>query len=320
MTRLQRLPGLLRALAGSSGSSSAAACSSSTCSSSGRAAAAVESQQQRQLFAACSSSSAGLQLQQARAYSAPVEHVAPAVTNRDIEDEWYQRQRSTIALGNRLPHVAVSAYVSPTAVVVGDVDLLDRVSVWNNAVLRGDLNNITIGQVTNVQDRSVVHAARTSPSGLPAAVKIGRFVTIEPNCSLRSCRVGNFCKVGARSVLLEGSLMEDYSVLQPGSVLPPTRRVPSGEVWGGVPARFVRALSDDERDALKQEAEDVRRLAWRHAAEELPHGTAWRAVEARRAALFDAGRAVELPMRRLKYDARREAEEAESNILTAGAK
>jgi hypothetical protein len=56
------------------------------------------------------------------------ESVAPAVTHRDISDEWYLRQRSQISLGNRLPHVAVSAWISPTAVVVGDVDLLDRVS------------------------------------------------------------------------------------------------------------------------------------------------------------------------------------------------
>eukprot|EP00879_Flechtneria_rotunda_P007244 GHRR01007601.1.p2 GENE.GHRR01007601.1~~GHRR01007601.1.p2 ORF type:complete len:130 (+),score=20.65 GHRR01007601.1:153-542(+) len=88
------------------------------------------------------------------------EAVAPAVTYRDIQDEWYLRQRSQISLGNRLPHVAASAWVSPSAVVVGDVDLLDRVNVWNHVVLRGDLNNITIGQVTNIQDRTVIHAAR----------------------------------------------------------------------------------------------------------------------------------------------------------------
>lgn len=239
------------------------------------------------------------------------------MTNRDIEDEWYLRQRNEISLGNRLPHVAVSAWISPSAVVVGDVDLLDRVSVWNNVVLRGDLNNITVGQVTNIQDRTVIHAARTSPTGMSASVKIGRFVTIEPNCSLRSCRIGDFCKVGARSVLLEGSMMENYSVLQPGSVLPPTRRVPEGELWGGVPARFIRLLSEDEQEALKAEADDIRRLAWQQCAEELPVGTAWRGVEAARAAAIEAGNAVTVPMRRLKYDVRRQSEAAASNALSA---
>lgn len=84
-----------------------------------------------------------------------------------------------------------------------------------------------------------------------------------------------------------------------------------------MPARFIRTLSDDEQDALKGEADDVRRLAWQHAAEELPHGTAWRGVEAYRAALVDAGRAADVPLRRLKYDARKQAEAAATNALAA---
>eukprot|EP00775_Hariotina_reticulata_P004900 gene4900-5144_t len=211
-----------------------------------------------------------------RRFATHVEQVAPAVTNIDIQDEWYLRQRSQISLGNRLPHVAVSAWVAPSAVVVGDVDLLDRVSVWNNVVLRGDLNNITIGQ-------------------------IGKYVTIEPNCALRSCRIG------------------DYVKLQPGSVLPPTRRVPSGELWGGVPAQFIRELTEDEQEALRAEADEVRRLAWHKYAEELPHGTAWRGVEAHRASLVGKGDFVEVPLRRLKYDARKREEFEESNALAATA-
>ncbi|KAF8057852.1 GAMMACAL1 [Scenedesmus sp. PABB004] len=260
--------------------------------------------------AACGLGSAG----QVRAF----ESVAPAVTNKDISEEWYLRQRVQLSLGNRLPHVAASVWISPSAVVAGDVDLLDRVSVWNNVVLRGDLNNITVGHVTNIQDRTVIHAARTSPTGMSAAVKIGKFVTIEPNCALRSCRIGDYAKVGARSVLLEGSMMESHSVLAPGSVLPPTRRVPEGELWGGVPARFIRALSDDEKEALKEEADDIRRLAWQQCAEELPVGTAWRSVEEYRAACLAEGFGDTIPMRREKYDARREAEAAAANVLSGG--
>jgi len=281
MARVQRAVGLLRALGGSS---------------------AIHNPSQL---------AAGQQI--VRAYA--VEAVAPAVTNTDIEDEFYLRQRSQIPLGNRHPHPAVGAWVSPSAVVVGDVDLYDRVSVWNHAVLRGDLNNIRIGHVSNVQERTVIHAARSAPSGLPAAVKVGTYVTIEPNCVLRSCIIGNFCKVGARSVLLEGSLMEEYSVLQPGSVLPPTRRVPSGEVWGGVPARFVRKLSHDEKDELKAEAVDINRAAWAARKEELPYGTAWRPIEAARAAAVASGETVDLPMRLAKYELRKEAELAESNAI-----
>lgn len=228
----------------------------------------------------------------------------PAATSVDISQEWYNRQRQTIPLGSRVPDAAVGAYISPSATIVGDVDLLDRASVWNHVVLRGDLNNITVGQVSNIQDRTVIHAARTSPTGLTAAVIIGKYVTVEPNCSLRSCRIQDYCVVGARSVLMEGSMMESFSKLAPGSVLPPARRVPEGELWAGNPARFVRKLTEDEREEIQAIADEVRRLAWQHAAEELPHGTAWRDVEAQRAAMVEAGLYGWVDLRRTKYNMR----------------
>jgi carbonic anhydrase/acetyltransferase-like protein (isoleucine patch superfamily) len=145
---------------------------------------------------------------------------------------------------------------------------------------------------------------RTSPTGLTAAALIGKFVTVEPNCTLRSCRIQDYCIVGARSVLMEGSMMESHSVLAPGSVLPPARRVPTGELWAGNPARFVRKLTDDERDEIRAVAVEVRRLASQHSAEELPHGTAWRGVEAQRAAQIDGGLYGWVDLRRAKYNIR----------------
>ncbi|KAI8466894.1 MAG: trimeric LpxA-like protein [Monoraphidium minutum] len=241
-----------------------------------------------------------------RPFSSPPSNpsVPPAATSVDVSQAWYNRQRQTIPLGNRVPDAAVGTYISPSAVIVGDVDLLDRASIWNHVVLRGDLNNITIGQVSNIQDRTVIHAARTSPTGLTAAVLIGKYVTVEPNCTLRSCRVQDNCIVGARSVLMEGSMMESHSVLAPGSVLPPARRVPEGELWAGNPARFVRKLSEDDREEIRAVADEVRRLAWQHAAEELPHGTAWRGVEAQRAAQVAGGLYAWVDLRRAKYSLR----------------
>jgi carbonic anhydrase/acetyltransferase-like protein (isoleucine patch superfamily) len=248
-----------------------------------------------------------------------VEHVAPPATRVPVQDEWYLRQRTRIPLGNRAPHTAQSAWVAPSAVLAGDVDLLDRASVWNGAVLRGDLNNVTVGHVSNVQDRCVLHAARSTAAGLPAATVIGKFSTIEPAAVLRSCRVGDQSVVGSRCVLLEGSLVEDGAVLAPGSVLPPARRVPTGELWAGAPARFVRKLTADERDALKGVAESVWRRAADLSADELPHGTAWRLVEDWRAARDGAGLFEWVDMRRQKYALRTEQErEVEAQKLSAG--
>jgi len=248
-----------------------------------------------------------------------VEHVAPPGTRVPVEEEWYLRQRTRIPLGNRAPLCAASAWVAPSAVLAGDVDLLDRASIWHGAVLRGDLNNVTVGHVSNVQDRCVLHAARSTAAGLPAATVIGKHVTIEPAAVLRSCRVGDEAVVGSRCVLLEGSLVEDGAVLAPGSVLPPARRVPTGELWAGAPARFVRKLTGDERDAAKGIAIAVYRAAAAHAADELPHGSAWRLVEDWRAARDGAGLFEWVDMRRQKYALRTGQErEAEARKLSSG--
>lgn len=305
MRDLQRAAtSVLRAL---SAARAAGACSTSTSTTTAAAAAPA-------LLASSSAPSS------ARPYSTQhVEHVAPPATRVPVQDEWYLRQRQRIPLGNRAPHCAQSAWVSPSAVLAGDVDLLDRASVWGGAVLRGDLNNVTVGHVSNVQDRCVLHAARSTAAGLPAATVVGKYVTIEPGAVLRSCRVGDRVVIGSRAVLLEGSLVEEESILAPGSVLPPARRIPSGELWAGAPARFVRKLTADERDAIKGVAEAAWRLAAGHASDELPHGSAWRLVEDWRAARDGAGMFEWVDMRRQKYAIRSGMErEAEAQKLSSG--
>lgn len=229
---------------------------------------------------------------------------------QDISDEWFMRQRKNIILGDRTPITVPGIWIAPNAVIVGDVDLIDRVSVWYGCVLRGDLNNITVGSMTNIQDRTVIHAARTSPTGLTAATLIGKNVTIQPQCVLRSVRIEDNCMVGAKSVLLEGSMMEPNSILSPGSVLPPARRVPTGELWAGNPARFVRKLTAEEIANIPLIADDIRDTAWTHLAEDLPHGTAWRVVERVRAADIEAGKYQWVDLRTERYTTRVEAEKA----------
>lgn len=230
----------------------------------------------------------------------------------DISEEWYLRQRNTIVLGNRIPNVADGVWVAPNAVVAGDVDLLDRVSIWYGAVLRGDLNNITVESCSNIQDRTVIHAARTSPSGLTAATLVGKYVTVEPNCILRSCRIVGHNIIGARSVLMEGSMVEQYAILAPGTVLPPARRVPEGELWAGNPAKFVRKITKDEKAAFEDIADEIRKLAVRHKEDQLPYGTAWRQVEEWRAAQIAAGVYDWSDARGARYKARIEGQKEEA--------
>eukprot|EP00803_Ostreobium_quekettii_P000590 evm.model.scf_882.8 EVM.evm.TU.scf_882.8 scf_882:46563-49065(+) len=196
-----------------------------------------------------------------------------------IDKEPYCRQRSEVVLGNRVPVKAPDAWVAPSAVVIGDVDLYERVSIWYNCVLRGDLNSIRVDCFSNIQDRTVIHAARSSPTGLSAATTIGKYVSVGPSCMLRSCKIEDECIIGARSILMEGSVVQTHSQLLPGTVLPPGRLVPSGQLWAGNPARYVRDLTDDEVAAINNVAEKAFPLQDAHDAEMLPYSTVWRKAQ-----------------------------------------
>uniref|UniRef100_A0A7N0UIW3 Uncharacterized protein n=1 Tax=Kalanchoe fedtschenkoi TaxID=63787 RepID=A0A7N0UIW3_KALFE len=191
----------------------------------------------------------------------------------------YRGQRRIIPLGQWLPKIAVDAYVAPNVVLAGQVTVCDGSSVWGGSVLRGDLNKITVGFCSNVQEKCVVHAAWCSPTGLPAETLIERFVTIGAYSLLRSCTIETECIIGQHSILMEGSLVETHSILEAGSVVPPGRRIPSGELWAGNPARFVRSLSHEEETEIPKLAVAINDLSKNHFHEFLPYSTAYLEVE-----------------------------------------
>ncbi|KAL1326608.1 hypothetical protein HN51_036731 [Arachis hypogaea] len=191
----------------------------------------------------------------------------------------YRGQRKIIPLGQWLPKVAVDAYVAPNVVLAGQVTVWDAASVWPGAVLRGDLNKITVGFCSNIQERCVLHAAWSSPTGLPAETSIERYVTVGAYSLLRSCTIEPECIIGQRSILMEGSLVETQSILEAGSVLPPGRRIPSGELWAGNPARFVRSLTHEEIVEIPKLAIAINDLSRDHYSEFLPYSTVYLEVE-----------------------------------------
>ncbi|KAI3671442.1 hypothetical protein L1987_87180 [Smallanthus sonchifolius] len=202
------------------------------------------------------------------------------ITESPDRVKWdYRGQRQIIPLGQWLPKIAVDAYVAPNVVLAGQVNVLDGSSVWNGAVLRGDLNKITVGFCSNVQEKCVVHAAWSSPTGLPAETMIERFVTVGAYCLLRSCTIEPECIIGQHSILMEGSLVETHSILEAGSVLPPGRRIPSGELWAGNPARFVRKLTHEETLEIPKLAVAINDLSKEYFNEYLPYSTVYLEVE-----------------------------------------
>ncbi|KAF5732227.1 gamma carbonic anhydrase-like 2 mitochondrial [Tripterygium wilfordii] len=203
-----------------------------------------------------------------------------AITPSQDRVKWdYRGQRQIISLGQWLPKIAVDAYVAPNVVLAGQVTVGDAASVWSGSVLRGDLNKISVGFSSNVQERCVIHAAWSSPTGLPAETLIERYVTIGANSLLRSCTIEPECIIGQRSILMEGSLVETRSILEAGSVVPPGRRIPTGELWAGNPAKFVRALTNEEILELPKLAVAINDLSRSYYSEFLPYSTVYLEVE-----------------------------------------
>lgn len=153
------------------------------------------------------------------------------------------------------PKISNSAFVDPTAVIIGDVELGEDASVWPMTVIRGDVHSIRIGDKTNIQDGSILHVSHRSekdPDGGPLI--IGQGVTIGHGAILHACIIDNFCLVGMGSTILDKAHMEHHSMLGAGSVLPPGKIIRTGELWVGNPAKKVKDLSQSQRDSLEYSA------------------------------------------------------------------
>ena len=119
-------------------------------------------------------------------------------------------------------------------------------SVWYNSVVRGDINRVTIGSFTSVGDNCVIHTAAALPTGMSAAVEIGKNCTIGNGCTLYSCHIEDDVTIGDKSIVLEGARIEKGAQITPGSVVPPGRLTPTKQLWGGNPCVFIKDLDIGE--------------------------------------------------------------------------
>lgn len=146
------------------------------------------------------------------------------------------------AFDDRRPRLGARVFVAPTAVVAGDVEAGDDVSFWFQTVVRGDVNSISIGAGTNVQDATVIHVTHdTHPTAIGAGVVIGHAAV------LHGCTVEDGALIGIGARVLDGAVVEAGAQVGAGAVVTPGHRVPAGHLALGLPARTVRPLSDGER-------------------------------------------------------------------------
>jgi len=148
---------------------------------------------------------------------------------------------------NHLPRVAARVYIDVAAVVIGDVTLGADSSVWPCAVIRGDVNSISIGERTNIQDGSVLHVTHKTASnsnGFPLI--IGDDVTVGHSVILHGCTIAASSLIGMGSKILDGAIVHSHVVVGAGSLVPPGVELESGYLWLGAPVRKKRALTDEE--------------------------------------------------------------------------
>ena len=166
---------------------------------------------------------------------------------------------------NKYPRIAPDAFVAETAVIIGDVEIGPRASIWFGCVLRGDTNSIRVGAGTNIQDGTIVHCNNAPEGKDPEApgyrTTIGANITVGHMAMLHACTLEDGCFIGMRSAVIDGAVIESRAMVAAGAMVTPFKRVRSGELWAGSPAKLMRALSDEEIAGFAYSADHYCRLA-----------------------------------------------------------
>ena len=149
------------------------------------------------------------------------------------------------------PRIGANTYIDDSAVVIGDVVIGDDSSVWPLTAIRGDVNIVRIGNRTNIQDGCVLHVSHQgefNPEG--AELHIGDEVTVGHKALLHGCRIGNQCLIGMGSIVMDNAVIEDRVMIGSGSLVSPGKRLESGFLYLGNPAKQKRELTEREVEMM----------------------------------------------------------------------
>lgn len=149
------------------------------------------------------------------------------------------------------PRIAASAYIDRSAQVIGDVEVGERSSVWPNATIRGDVNQIRIGEESNVQDNSVIHVEHDLYPTI-----IGNRVTVGHSVTLHGCIIEDDCLIGIGAIILNGAKIGQGCVIAAGALVPERMEIPAGSMVMGMPARVKREITEAERERFRENAQN----------------------------------------------------------------
>ena len=171
-----------------------------------------------------------------------------------------------LSFGGKSPRVDPTAFVAPGAQLIGNIEIGPEASIWYNCVLRGDVNRIRVGARSNIQDGSVIHVDSPKPGneeGLPTL--IGEDVLIGHLAMVHGCVLHDRAFVGLGSIVMDGCVIESDAMLAAGAMLTPGKRILSGQLWAGRPAKYVRDLTPQELAGQQQGVRHYVELAKAHA-------------------------------------------------------
>tara|TARA_Y100000766_G_scaffold262621_1_gene253999 strand:+ start:1127 stop:1651 length:525 start_codon:yes stop_codon:yes gene_type:complete len=152
------------------------------------------------------------------------------------------------SLGEDRVQMADDAWIADTAAVIGKVTLEAGANVWFGAVIRGDVEHITVGEHSNVQDGAVMHA----DSGVP--LTLGKGITVGHNAMLHGCTVGDYSLIGINAVVLNGAKIGKHCIIGANSLIPEGKEIPDGSLVMGSPGKVVKTLNDQQKKMLELSA------------------------------------------------------------------
>lgn len=147
-----------------------------------------------------------------------------------------------------LPNIHKDTFIADNATVIGDVNIGEGSSIWFGAVLRGDIDNITIGKFSNVQDNSVLHTEDGAPT------KVGDYTVIGHSAILHGCTIGNNCLIGMGAIVLNNAVIGDNCIIGAGAVVTEDKIIPPNSLVVGIPSKVVREVTSEEIESTKSNA------------------------------------------------------------------
>lgn len=158
------------------------------------------------------------------------------------------------AYKNKTPRIDQSAFMAETAVIIGDVEIGERSSIWYGVVIRADINHVRIGAETNIQENTVIHVDLNDRGLGDCATIIGDRVTVGHGVVLHGCKIGDDCLIGMGAIVLSGASVGAGSVIAAGALVKEGQQIPPRSMVMGMPAEVKRQLPEEAVEKIRLSA------------------------------------------------------------------